>query len=230
MSQRLPDLPNLGHLKKQAKDVLRVSRHRSPRWRLADAQHALARGYGFPSWPDLKLHVESVREQTAAPASSASRVQESTTAGNAGRAPKPVTQARRGRSSHPIVGTWAARPAPGSGDHRQLHAWDVVIEFELTDDIVTLTQIAADPAGRESAMKMTIQADGQEHPVPFGNELMLEARWTDARTLEIIGKHGERIVSTGTYELSADGLSLVASTADQHVVFQRVLHETPTES
>lgn len=131
-------------------------------------------------------------------------------------------KARRGRSSHPIVGTWAARPAAGTEDHRQLHASEVVVEVELTDDIVTLTQIAADPAGRESAMKMTIQTDGQEHPVQFGNEFMLEARWADARTLEIIVKHGERIVSKGTYELSADGQSLVASTADQRVVFQRV--------
>ena len=222
MSQRLPDQPNLYHLKKQAKDVLRVSRHRRPRWRLADAQHALARGYGFPSWPDLKLHVESVRERTGAAASSASCVQEGTTTGNAGEAPTTVVQARRGRSGHPIVGMWATRPAAGSGDHRQLHAWDVVIEFELTDDIVTLTQIAADPAGRESAMKMTIQADGQEHPVQFGNELMLQARWTDVRTLETIVKQGERIVGKGTYELSADEQSLVVSTADQRVVFERV--------
>jgi hypothetical protein len=221
MSQRLPDLPNLGYLKKQAKDVLRVSRHRSPRWRLADAQHALARGYGFPTWPDLKLHVESVRKRPGA-ATSASRVQEGTTAANAGEAPKTVVPARRGRSSHPIVGTWAAPPAAGSEDHRQLHAWDVVVEFELTDDIVTLTQIAADPAGRELAIKMTIQADGQEHPLQFGNDLMLQARWTDVRTLETIVKHSEQIVSKGTYELSADGQSLVVSTADQRVVFERV--------
>jgi hypothetical protein len=98
----------------------------------------------------------------------------------------------------------------------------MVVEFELTDDIVTLTQIAADPTGRESAMKMTIRADGQEHPAQFGNELMLEATWTEARTLETIVKHGERIVSKGTYELSADGQSLVVSTADQRVVFERV--------
>ena len=52
MTQRLPSLPNLGYLRKQAKDVLRVVRHRSPRWSLADAQHAVAHGYGFPSWPD----------------------------------------------------------------------------------------------------------------------------------------------------------------------------------
>jgi hypothetical protein len=97
-----------------------------------------------------------------------------------------------------------------------------VVEFQLIDDLITLTQIAADPEGRESAMKMTIQADGQEHPVRFGNELRLQARWTDVRTLETILKHGQRIVSKGTYELSADGRSLVVSTADQRIVFERV--------
>ena len=121
-----------------------------------------------------------------------------------------------------MVGTWASRPAAGSQDNRHLYAWDMVVEFELTDDIVTLTHIAADPAGRASAMKMTIQADGQEHPAQFGNELMVQARWIEVRTLETIVKHGERIVSKGTYELSADGQSLVVSTADQRLVFERV--------
>ena len=63
MSQRLPSIPNLDHLKKQAKDVLRLARHRRPRWRLADAQHAIARGYGFATWTDLKRHVEAIRPE-----------------------------------------------------------------------------------------------------------------------------------------------------------------------
>jgi hypothetical protein len=66
MSQHLPFRPNLDHLKKQAKDVLRVAQYRRPRWRLADALDAVARGYGFASWPTLKLHVESARRQPAA--------------------------------------------------------------------------------------------------------------------------------------------------------------------
>ena len=38
MSQRLPTAPNLDLLKKQAKDVLRLSRHGRATWKLADAQ------------------------------------------------------------------------------------------------------------------------------------------------------------------------------------------------
>jgi hypothetical protein len=121
-----------------------------------------------------------------------------------------------------MVGTWATRPTAGSEDHYQAPIGDAVVEFELTDDIVTLTQIAVDPAGRESAMKMAIHVDGQDHPVQFGNEFVLRARWTDVRTLETIVKHGENIVSKVTYEVSADGQSLVVSTTEQRVVFKRV--------
>jgi ankyrin repeat protein len=74
MSRQLPAKPNLEHLKKQAKQLLEdfeqgdpaaVERFRSlasmsapPK--LADAQHLVARDYGFASWPKLKEHVESL--------------------------------------------------------------------------------------------------------------------------------------------------------------------------
>jgi hypothetical protein len=35
---------------------------------LADAQHLLAREYGFPSWPRLKTHVESLAKEPTTPA------------------------------------------------------------------------------------------------------------------------------------------------------------------
>lgn len=60
MSRELPARPNLDHLKKQAKDLLRERQVQDPSAQLADAQHALARDYGFASWPKLKAHVESI--------------------------------------------------------------------------------------------------------------------------------------------------------------------------
>src|SRR5882672_12327192 len=60
MSSELPERPNLDHLKKQAKDRLTTLRQGSPAARLADAQYALAREYGFGSWAALKAHVESL--------------------------------------------------------------------------------------------------------------------------------------------------------------------------
>ena len=60
MSRDLPEHPNLDHLKHQAKRLLRELQRHNPGSKLADAQHALAREYGFASWPKLKAHVESL--------------------------------------------------------------------------------------------------------------------------------------------------------------------------
>ncbi len=54
----LPEHPNLRHLKDQAKDLLKAGSATS----LADAQFKIARLYGFPSWPKLKAHVDSLEE------------------------------------------------------------------------------------------------------------------------------------------------------------------------
>lgn len=54
----LPDRPNLRHLKDQARDLLEAGGAAS----IAEAQFAIARLYGFASWPKLKAHVESLEE------------------------------------------------------------------------------------------------------------------------------------------------------------------------
>jgi ankyrin repeat protein len=56
MSRQLPATPNLEHLKKQAKELLRTM----PHGKLAQAQHALAREYGFDTWAKLKAHVQAL--------------------------------------------------------------------------------------------------------------------------------------------------------------------------
>lgn len=80
--RRLPENPNLDHLKYQAKDLLKAHAARSlaaaqmlrefhPRFakasdaeilaaelKLSDAQLTIAREAGFPSWPRLKRHIE----------------------------------------------------------------------------------------------------------------------------------------------------------------------------
>jgi hypothetical protein len=60
MSRSLPERPNLDHLKHQAKDLLRELQTRAPDTQLADALHALAREYGFRTWPELKEHVTAL--------------------------------------------------------------------------------------------------------------------------------------------------------------------------
>jgi hypothetical protein len=56
--RRLPDCPNLRHLKDQAKDLFKAGGARS----ITDAQFKIARLYGFPSWPKLKAHISSLEE------------------------------------------------------------------------------------------------------------------------------------------------------------------------
>ncbi len=77
MSPALPARPNLEHLKKQAKELLHGIQTQDPaateRFRslgiasadakLADAQHVVAREYGFSSWTALKEHVESLEAE-----------------------------------------------------------------------------------------------------------------------------------------------------------------------
>jgi hypothetical protein len=59
MSRDLPQRPNLDHLRKQARTVLRSMREHRADATLADALHAVAREYGFASWPKLKAHIEA---------------------------------------------------------------------------------------------------------------------------------------------------------------------------
>lgn len=85
MSNTLPSRPNLDHLREQAKDLLASFKagesealnelqaylpalaHLSPEAvagqtiHLSDAQSAIARKHGFPSWPKLVRHVETLR-------------------------------------------------------------------------------------------------------------------------------------------------------------------------
>lgn len=58
MPSELPERPSLEYLKKLAKERLRSLRLQRPAARLAEAQLALAREYGFSSWRTLKAEVE----------------------------------------------------------------------------------------------------------------------------------------------------------------------------
>ena len=66
MSASLPPRPNLDWLRKTAKDRLAQLRATHENAKLADAQLALAREHGFPSWRKLKAHVERVADAAEA--------------------------------------------------------------------------------------------------------------------------------------------------------------------
>src|SRR5262245_57412352 len=56
----LPERASLEWLRKTAKQTLTTLRTTRPAAKLADAQRAVARDYGFPSWRALKAHVEAM--------------------------------------------------------------------------------------------------------------------------------------------------------------------------
>ena len=61
---QLPDRASLEYLKKRAKELLLELRQRDPRAKLAAAQLAVARDYGFPSWRALKAEIDRRRAPT----------------------------------------------------------------------------------------------------------------------------------------------------------------------
>jgi ankyrin repeat protein len=69
-TRTLPERPDFDQLKRQAKELLVTLREREPgkEYALHDAQFALAREYGFDSWPKLKAFVEGVTERCLADA------------------------------------------------------------------------------------------------------------------------------------------------------------------
>ena len=125
MSQ-LPPRPSFDHLKKQAKDRLRELQQRDPAAKLADAQHAIAREYGFPTWARLKAHIESLQQMLDSPTSTFARYTERAKRATffsryeAGQLGHPsiepedllvgVMQARQGLPSHSVA---TALPSPG---------------------------------------------------------------------------------------------------------------------
>jgi ankyrin repeat protein len=63
MSRSLPLRANLEWLKKRSKERLDALRASNPDAQLSEAQLAVAREFGFPSWRKLKTHVEQLREK-----------------------------------------------------------------------------------------------------------------------------------------------------------------------
>ena len=96
----LPARPSREHLRKQAK---RLARER--KLALADAQHRLAKDYGFRAWPDLMRHVSHERGEIASP-------------------PSPLFAAIRAGDVEAVRGLLAAGINPRRGDGREtpLHA------------------------------------------------------------------------------------------------------------
>ena len=200
MSRSLPPHPNLEHLKKQARDLLRELKQGNPALKLADAQHALAREYGFASWPKLKAHVESLPlPLPPAPGINADRVPD---------------------EANPFAGKWTANLSK-SRRHPGNQFQIATLQFEVTGDVVTIMDVVVDDSGHENHGRNTILVDGLEHPSGNGNGYALIARWRGPQVLETLARKDGKAADWGTYEVSDDGRVLTISGDGQTIVLDR---------
>ncbi|MCI0563310.1 MAG: hypothetical protein MN733_32950, partial [Nitrososphaera sp.] len=151
MSRNLPPHPNLEHLKKQAKDLLHDLKQQNPALKLADAQHTLAREYGFASWPKLKVYVESLSF------------------------PVDAQSALESEKANPFVGKWTANLSK-SKRHPSNQFQSAILEFAVDGDKVTIIDVVVDESGREQQGKNTILVDSKEHASESGNGYILVAK------------------------------------------------------
>ncbi len=143
MTRRLPARPSLEHLRKQARQLLRGVQQGNPEAcerlrsllppplpdepRLADAQRAIAREYGFPGWGRLKARVEEL-DRAADPAA---RLVDAVKAGSA-------TRVRAVLQQSPALAARLNEPLPGFGfggtallhavSHGKLELVDVLLD------------------------------------------------------------------------------------------------------
>jgi ketosteroid isomerase-like protein len=196
MSQRLPVRPNLDQLKRHAKTVLRLARADRRNWRLADAQRAIALGFGFSSWSDLK------RQVLAAPSASASN------------GPSSMTEPPRAssREETALAGIWICE-----GEIR------TTLGIELTEGAIVLTQLTEDGTGRPIANTLVLNDNGEERPLPHRDDLTIRAHWRDARSLCTTVRRGGHTVAEGTYTVASDGRTLSTETGSLRHVFTRLM-------
>jgi hypothetical protein len=202
MSRSLPSRPNLDHLRKQAKDLLDTAHAAHPTWQLADAQFALARGYGFSSWPAMKAHVDALNAEGPGP--DATR-----------------TASASGDADCPMNGVWIANVA-ASIRHPAAQFQSATLEVQVNGTRITMTQVMVDAAGQPSGGSMTIDADGEPRVAEGGSASHhLLARWLDARVLEAVDLKDGAEQGRGRYEVSPDARQLVVTTGEQRLVFDR---------
>lgn len=211
MSRNLPPHPNLEHLKKQAKDLLHDLKRRDSALKLADAQHRLAREYGFASWPKLKAYVESL-PRIVAPAAALNAENDLW--------PSDSQFTVASAKINPFVGKWTANLSK-SKRHLGNQFQSATLQFELVGDTVTIMDVVVDASGREEHGENTILADGNEHTSAEHNGYVLIATWRGPQVLETVAKKDGQVAGWGKYEVSDDGKTLIISGDEQMIVLDR---------
>jgi hypothetical protein len=121
---------------------------------------------------------------------------------------------------NPLAGRWRANVSK-SKRHPVNRFHSASLHITVDGDMVTIAHSAVDEAGREDTGTNSVNADGSERPGSAGHSVA--ARWRGPRVLEVHDRKDGQIVGRGTYEVSADGGTLIVSSAsaEQVLVFER---------
>jgi hypothetical protein len=199
MSRQLPPRPNLGYLKKQAKQLLEALQQQDPSVRLADAQHALAREYGFASWPALKAGVE---DQLAALAKGTTLF--------AGEWRADVAKSQR----HPL-NPFQSATIVFEVDGQDVQMTDLVVDADGREERHVNT-IHVDGRGRRAI------DDGRERATEPRRGYTVRASWVDPYSFEAVGIKDGQTIGGATYAVSRDGKTLRIAADQQLIVLERV--------
>jgi hypothetical protein len=126
----------------------------------------------------------------------------------------------------PFMGEWSA-DLDRSKLHRNSPLRAATLTFEVTPDIVVITDSSQNAAGQQIGTgTTTLSTDGRPHPQDqLLPGLVVVARWRAPRLLETILTRPNGVSERVTYEVADDGQTLTTRTqgplGEQTIVFTR---------
>ena len=130
----------------------------------------------------------------------------------------------------PFTGTWIANVAKSRRHPNHLFQ-SAMLRFDVSGDVVALTQSGVNMSGKQESSSLTLHADGVEHAVsPQAPGVVVLTKWIGERVLEMTAKKDGGVIGGGSYEVSSDGQTLTANVSgidaqgaafEQTIVFDR---------
>lgn len=111
---------------------------------------------------------------------------------------------------HPFSGNWTANLRK-SQRHPNQQFGSASLRFEIAGEEISLTQSGVNMSGKQESSTLNLRADGHEHPVnPGAPEVLVVTKWRGTHLLDTQASRAGAVLGRGTYEVSADGLTLTA--------------------
>jgi len=129
----------------------------------------------------------------------------------------------------PFTGGWAANLSK-SRRHANHQFASATMNFEVTGDVVSLTYVGINAAGKQESNRMLLHADGLEHPLPEAPGVVVVSQWVSTHRIDTQARKGDNVLGHATYEVSSDGSLLTATVSgidasgtsiEQVIVFDR---------